>query len=134
MRSSTLRVAGAGPMPISVGSTPTAAQLTRRPIGLQAVAHPTASRGRQNQRGAAVDDPAGVARGHRAVLLECRRQLREHLQCRLRPRMIVCVDDLHAFSRLDLDRHDLVGEPPRTSGAIGELLAAEREAVLLLAA
>ena len=60
---------------------------------LQAVAIDRLAR-RQNQRRAAVDDAARVAGGHRAVLLERRRQLREHLHRRLGPQVIVAVDDL----------------------------------------
>ena len=48
--------------------------------------------------------------------------------------MIVAIDDVHAFPRLDLDRRDFFDEtafPPRLGG---ELLAAKRIAVLFVAA
>ena len=55
--SSTLRVAGAGPMPISVGSTPTVAQCVSRASGVRPCVF-DAVRRREQQRRAAVDDAA----------------------------------------------------------------------------
>ena len=55
---------------------------------------------RQDQRGAAVDDPARVAGGHGAVLLERRRQLRQALHRRLGPHVIVAIHELDALAPL----------------------------------
>ena len=88
VRSSTLRVGGRRSHAHERGI-----DADRRPVDetadrSQAVAIDGLAR-RENQRGAAIDDPAGVAGRHAAVLLERRRQLREHLQRRLRAQVIV---------------------------------------------
>ena len=48
---------------------------------------------RQDERGAAVDDAAGVARGDGSVLLECRRELREHVERGIGAHVVVAIDD-----------------------------------------
>src|SRR5262249_41544622 len=60
------------------------------------------------------------------------RQLHQPLDRRLRPEVIVAIDDLDAFPGLDLDRHDLFHQAPLTPRGVGELLAAARVAVLRL--
>src|SRR5438874_660011 len=82
---------------------------------------------------AAVDDPTCVAGGNGALLLERGRQRRERVERRVWPRVAVLVDDLDTLARFDLDRHDLLDEPALVRRLRGKLLAAEREAILLLA-
>src|ERR1019366_10504164 len=86
----------------------------------------------QDERRTAVDDAAGVAGGDGAVFLERGRQLRQNRERCLRPHVIVSFHELYALARLDLDRHDLVGEAACLPRLVGELLAAEREGVLLV--
>ena len=63
------------------------------------------------------------------------RRRRERLGRRVRPRVLVAVDDGDlALPTGDLDRHDLVVEPAGVDRGHGTLLALERERVLALAA
>ena len=85
---STSRVAGTGPIPISVGSTPTMAQCVRRASGVMPCVADRGLRGEQ-QRGAAVDDAGGVAGGDAAVLAEGGGELRQPLERRIRAHVVV---------------------------------------------
>ena len=77
--------------------------------------------------------PRRVAGRHAAVLAECRRQLRQPFERRIRPHVIVLREDLDPLARLDLDRDDFLFEPPGLPCGVRELLAANRVAILLLA-
>src|SRR5438067_1048330 len=87
--------------------------------------------GRENKRGTTVDDAAGVSSRDASVLLEGGRQLRQDLERRLGPQMVIASDDLDAFCRFDFNRHDLVRQTASIPGTGSKLLTAERVAVLL---
>ena len=97
---------------------------------------PAAGRGlrrHQDHGGGAVVDPAGVAGGHRAFLVEGRPQLRQALGRGAVLGILVAVDDDVALSGLDRHRDDLVLEAPGGLGGLGLLLRAGGEGVLLVA-
>ena len=124
-------MAGAGPMPISVGSTPTAAHDTMRASGTRPRALAASPEARISAA-AAVDDPAGIAGGDDAVLLEHRRQRRQPFERRLGPQVVVAIDGRDALAPLHLDGHDFLGHPPGRPGVVRALLAPQRIAVGLL--
>ena len=78
----------------------------------------------EHQRGAAVDDAAGVAGGDAPVLRERRRQLREPLERGVWPHVVVARERLDALARLHVDGHDLLGETSCVPRGGRELLAA----------
>jgi len=87
----------------------------------------------ENDGRSAVHDPRGVPGRHEAILREDDGELRELLQRRLGPEVVVAIDDDLLPALLDGDRGDLLLEeagslrPPRLA------LAPDREGVLLLA-
>ena len=87
-----MRLAGIGPVPMIAGSTPAVAQETMRASGFRPRLLGLRRR-HQHHRGGAVVDAGGVAGGHRAVLVEGRAQLRQHLDRRAVLGMLVGVDD-----------------------------------------
>src|SRR3989304_4126928 len=68
-------------------------------------------------RAAPVVDAGGVAGGPRPVARERRSQPAEHLRRRVRPQVLVLIDDDRALPLLDLHRHDLLREYARPPGA-----------------
>jgi hemerythrin-like domain-containing protein len=95
--SSTLRVAGAGPMPMTRGATPAVAMPTTRARGVRPW---RAARGLagQQQRAGAVVHAAGIAGGHRAVGPHHALELGQRLQAGL-ARVLVAAD-LHRVALL----------------------------------
>ena len=81
-------MAGAGPMPMMLGSTPATPHCTRRASGCRPFFFAKSSR-REHERRRAVADARRVARRDDAVLLEDRGELGERLQRRLRARVLV---------------------------------------------
>ena len=89
----TRRVAGAGPIPISVGSTPTTAQCVSRASGFSPCDLHARVR-REEQCRAAVNDAGGIAGGDASILAEGRRQLGQPFHRRVRPQVIVARKEL----------------------------------------
>src|SRR5439155_12041052 len=56
----------------------------------------------------------------------------EQIERRLRTHVVVAIDDVDALARFDLDRYDLFDEATLFPRFVGELLAPERVAILLL--
>ena len=78
-------------------------------------------------------DARGVRRGHRAVLLEHRLQLRHVFHAGIRAHMLVGGELLHALLAFQLDRHDLLAEVAGLHRARRPPVRFDGELVLLLA-
>ena len=91
--------------------------------------------GCDDERAGAIVDAGCVARGHRAISAKRCRQLLQLLETRIGARMLILAHDtrLTLFLR-DLDRHELRLEKAARPCRGGALLAAQCEAVLVLAA
>ena len=124
MRSSSLRTAGIGPIPITRGSTPATAEPTNAPSGSTPSSRAFSSLAITSAAAPsliplalpAVTVPSGAERGL---------QLRERLRSRLGPRMLVDGDLA--------DGDELVVEAPGRVRRRPALLRAQRERVLILA-
>ena len=133
-RSSALRVAGTGPMPMTDGSTPATAVLTiarersqperARPLRLD-----------EHDRGGAVVDARGVAGGDRPARPERGLEPREALGGRVGARALVALDDAAARRRAAATGTGTTWSANRPSSiaADGALLAQQRERVLVRA-
>ncbi len=91
------------------------------------------ARRHQDERGGAVVDAGGVARRHRAFLVEGRPQLADRVESGAVLGIFVGVDDDVALARLDRDRDDLILELAGLLRGLGLVLRFDREVVLLLA-
>ena len=133
-RSSALRVAGTGPMPMTAGSTPATAVETTRASGLRPSARARSASTSSTAEAPslipellpAVTDPpsgrnAGRSRASASRLVSAR-------GCSSRS-----MTSGSPFRLRDRDRHDLVVEPAGLDGRDGPLLALEGERVLALA-
>src|SRR3989442_3112330 len=85
-RLSTFWVAGMGPSPMQLGSTPATAVATMRASGSGPPLPPLSP---VTNRAAPVVDPAGARGRHRAALLERGLELRDRLERRSGPRILV---------------------------------------------
>src|SRR5206468_11525745 len=81
-------------------------------------------RRRDDHRRRAVVDARRVPGRDRAVLLEPRDELRESLDRRVGADVLVLVHDHVALLLLDVDRHDLLGEPAVLARLRREAMAA----------
>ena len=134
-RSSALRDAGIGPIPMTAGSTPATAVDTTRAIGVRPRA-----RARSASTTSTADAPSLMplrvaGRDRPAIPPERRLEPGQRLRRRVRARVLVAADDRDlTLATGHLDRHDLVVEPPGLDGGHRTLLALERERILALAA
>ena len=123
-RASAWRAAGAGPMPMIVGSTPATPQATSRPSGLRPslVGERLA---RQDQRRGAVADARGVAAVTTPSFLKYGRQLGQRLGRGVGAHVLVGGPGLGLplFRFWIGDRHDLVGEDAGVPAALARGLA-----------
>ncbi len=87
----------------------------------------------QNDCRGAVIDAGGIAGGDRAVLLESGPKSGQRFDRGVRLRMLVGIDHDLAFTGLDGDRHDLVGESARVHRRAGLPLRGHGEFILLFA-
>ena len=132
-RSSALREAGIGPVPMIAGSTPAVAQETMRASGVMPRRLRFGGR-HHHQRRRAVVDARGVAGRHRAVLGEGGPQLGDGFVGRAGADVLVVGDDDVALAARDGHRDDLVLEPAGLLRRLGLVLRSDGEIVLLLAA
>jgi hypothetical protein len=88
---------------------------------------------RKSSRRRTIIDPGGIARGDGAVLGEGGTEFRQYFDGGSGARILILVDDLIAFARLDRHPDDLVGETSRLLRGNSTLLRAGRELVLVVA-
>ena len=129
--SSTLRVAGSGPMPMIRGATPAVAAATTRARGVSPCRRAASSEATMSAQA-----PSLTPEALPAVTVPSARngvgERRELLERRLGARMLVALHhQWRALALRDLDRHQLGGEEAARVRRRGALLAAQRERVLI---